>query len=87
MTTKGNLMPTQKKFKYKGINEGRWDQRRMRWISAEEDFADMAKKATWPDGSKVGIKKLYECFKKDAAKDVPGISQFCKYILTGIAPK
>ncbi len=77
-------MPPKKKFEYKYPNEGRWDHRRDRWITAEEDFMQMVKKGSFPDGRKPTPQQSWDCFKKVADEDVPGLSQFCKYILSGV---
>ena len=76
-------MPTQVEFKYKLPNEGRWDPRKYRWITAYEDFQDLTKKGqkVKPDLTE---QSNYDMFKEIADEDVPGISQFCKYIISGL---
>jgi hypothetical protein len=64
---------------------GRWDSRRNRWISATEDFADMAKKARFPDGSRLTVAQLRACFEETAAEPTKvGIAVFCRRILKGL---
>lgn len=75
-------MPTQKQFKYKYPNEGRWDHRKNRWITAAEDFDQMYQKAVKMNPG-LTKEQLYANFQETAAEDVPGISQFCKYIISG----
>jgi hypothetical protein len=76
-------MPAQKEFEYKYPNEGRWDPRRWKYITAHQDFQDMTKKGQklMPDLTEQGN---YDMFKKIADEDVPGISRFCAYIISGL---
>jgi hypothetical protein len=76
-------MPVQKEFKYKYPNEGRWDHRKSRWITAYEDFQEMTVKGQklMPELTE---QSNYDMFKKIADEDTQGLSQFCKYIISGL---
>jgi hypothetical protein len=64
---------------------GRWDPRRARWISAKEDFVDMARKARFPDGRQLTVEQLRACFEETAAEPVQkGVAVFCRRILKGL---
>lgn len=75
-------MPSTKQFEYKYPNEGRWDQGRGRWVTPKEDFEILRLNNPSPVTKKQQLKNY-----RDLAKeDVPGISQFCKFILSGVDP-
>lgn len=69
-------------YEYPDKNEGRWNQRKGRWVSAQEDFEILRLNNPIP----VSREEQYKNYSDLAAEDVPGISQFCKYIISGVHP-